>query len=186
MLQAGVDEVGYGGAFGDLTLALVVIDVSKIKDLGIKDSKKLTATKREYLSNIIKEMAEFYSIVSSTNEEINNKGVLVCWKECVKQLHSQLKDKFPKLDLYIDGTEHIKLSNTIYLHKGDDLIPAISCASIIAKVHRDNKVIEQQEELDIDYDIKSNKGYLTVNHIKALKEYGSSKYHRTKYIRNHL
>lgn len=184
MEQIGVDEVGRGPALGPFTFAVVRIDPIIAKEIGVKDSKKLSEKKREQISPLIKEAASFYKIIDYSVQEINEKGVGELTKIALREIREIIGKQFPNEKINTDGAPIKGFEDFIFTIKGDDKIPAIGAASIIAKVHRDHLI--KTISLSNDYDISNNKGYLTKKHIEALKKYGPSEQHRLKFIRNHI
>ena len=175
MIIAGVDEVGRGCLAGPVTAAAVIL---RDPILGLKDSKQISASKREILSSKIKE-GSIYSFASISNlkiDEINiHQATLLAMQEAIINLSIK-----PDL-VYVDGkfTPNIEL-NCKAVIGGDKLIPEISAASVIAKVHRDDFMIKLDKEYPI-YEFAKNKGYGTAHHLNALKESGYTSYHRKSF-----
>lgn len=175
MIIAGVDEVGRGCLAGPVTAAAVIL---RDPILGLKDSKQISASKREILSSKIKE-GSIYSFASISNlkiDEINiHQASLLAMQEAIINLSIK-----PDL-VYVDGkfTPNIEL-NCKAVIGGDKLIPEISAASVIAKVHRDDFMIKLDKEYPI-YEFAKNKGYGTAHHLNALKESGYTSYHRKSF-----
>jgi len=184
----GVDEVGRGPLAGPIVGASVMLDLNykNYKDLltGIKDSKKLTAKKREELSSIIKERALGFKITEITSEIIDEKGIAWCNNEVLKQsaLNLQPKAEFVISDGY--AVKDIQLNNTFVI-KGDAKSASIACASIIAKVYRDNLMLQYAKEYP-QYGFEKNMGYGTEEHVKALKQFGPCPIHRKSFLTNIL
>lgn len=185
---SGVDEVGRGPLAGPIVAASVILDVDYLHNrdliLGIKDSKKLSAKAREYLSNIIKSSAVSYSISELDNDSIDNSGISWCNNEVFKLAVNKLEVK-PSLILS-DGyaIKNINIRNEFVI-KGDEKSASIACASIIAKVYRDN-LMKQYAEMYPQYGFDENAGYGTEYHIEALKKYGPCKIHRMCFLKNIL
>jgi ribonuclease HII len=175
VIIAGVDEVGRGCLAGPVTAAAVIL---RDPILGLKDSKQISASKREILSSKIKE-GSIYSFASISNlkiDEINiHQASLLAMQEAIINLSIK-----PDL-VYVDGkfTPNIEL-NCKAVIGGDKLIPEISAASVIAKVHRDDFMIKLDKEYPI-YEFAKNKGYGTAHHLNALKESGYTSYHRKSF-----
>lgn len=178
VLECGVDEVGRGSCISGVWTAACILDPNKPIE-GLRDSKKLSPKKREALSEEIKEKALCWCIAQATLEEVEELNIhfatLLAMKRAVEGL-SIVPQK-----VYVDG---IHLPDIVIpaeaIIKGDDLIPAISAASILAKVDRD-KVMTDYHQLYPEYGFDKNKGYLTKDHMEALQKYGPCPIHRKTY-----
>ena len=183
----GIDEAGRGSLCGSLFVSGVICDEEvawQLKSIGIKDSKKLSKTNRFKLESIITSTQNLESIIiQKSAKEIDSKGISACMKEAILEIVTYFKPKCEQF--YIDGNTCFgitldaphKLESII---KGDDLIPQISCASILAKCAKDR----QMQELDSiypQYDFKNNAGYGTKSHIEAICEYGLTSHHRKSF-----
>ena len=172
---AGVDEVGRGSLIGPVYAAAVILN-KKVDKKKIKDSKKLSKKKREAINNYLKKNS-VWSIGSASLKEIDKLNILnaslLAMKRAIKKLKKKPEivlidgNKLPKIDNY-------KLKNII---KGDEKIPEISAASIIAKVSRDRLVSKMSKKFK-KYLWDKNCGYGTKYHIQAIKKFGITKYHR--------
>tara|TARA_B100001121_G_C18630447_1_gene594095 strand:- start:113 stop:673 length:561 start_codon:yes stop_codon:yes gene_type:complete len=174
-LIAGVDEVGRGSLFGPVYAAAVILDKSIDKKL-LKDSKSLTKSKREILSKYIKENS-IWSVGKASVKEIEKINILQASLLAMKRAVKKLKKK-PSLVL-VDGNKlpKIKNYNLRSVIKGDQKIPSISAASIIAKVTRD-KIISNLGKKLKGYNLDKNNGYGTKQHLKAIKFLGVTNQHR--------
>jgi ribonuclease HII len=172
---AGVDEVGRGSLIGPVYAAAVILNKAINKKL-LKDSKSLTKTKREVLSKYIKKNS-IWAIGKSSVKEIEKINILQASLLAMKRAIKKLKKK-PALVL-IDGNKlpQIKNYNLKSIIKGDQKIPSISAASIIAKVTRD-KFIKTLAKKNKGYHWDQNFGYGTKQHLKAIKKLGVNKHHR--------
>lgn len=184
---AGVDEVGRGPLAGPIAAAAVILDLNCMPEkliLEINDSKKLSPQKREELSEIIKEKAIAYNIHLLNNEIIDKRGIGFCNQEVLKQAALGLKvlPDFVLSDGYMIKTLALKKAFAI---KGDTKSASIACASIIAKVYRDNLMKQYALEFP-QYHFESNAGYGSKEHIAAIKEYGVCPIHRMSFLRNIL
>lgn len=185
---AGVDEVGRGPLAGPIVAASVILklDYKNDKDLilGIKDSKKLTEKSREQLDRIIKEKALSYNIFEIGNDEIDTKGIAWCNNEVLKKAVAGLNIE-PALVLS-DGypIKNCDIDNEFVI-KGDIKSASIACASIIAKVYRDN-LMKEYHKVYPNYGFDRNVGYGTKDHIEAIKKYGYTKIHRMSFLKNIL
>ena len=172
---AGVDEVGRGSLIGPVYAAAVILNKSINKKL-LKDSKSLTKTKREVLSRYIKKNS-IWAIGKSSVKEIEKINILQASLLAMKRAIKKLKKK-PTLIL-VDGNKlpEIKNYSLRSIIKGDQKIPSISAASIIAKVTRD-KVITNLGKKFKGYHWDQNYGYGTKQHFKAIKNLGITSHHR--------
>ena len=175
MIIAGVDEVGRGCLAGPVTAAAVILNhpIS-----GLTDSKKLSAKQRMQLSEIIKQDALF-SFGNVQNDEIDEINI---HQATLKAMHEAIINLPITPDLiYVDGkfTPNVEV-NCEAVIGGDMLISEISAASIIAKVYRDEIMIELDKKFPV-YGFASNKGYGTAQHLAALKNSGYTKFHRLSF-----
>ena len=172
---AGVDEVGRGSLIGPVYAAAVILNKSVNKKI-LKDSKSLTKAKREILSKYIKENS-IWAIGKASVKEIEKINVLQASLLAMKRAIKKLEKK-PSLVL-IDGNKlpEIKNYNLRSIVKGDQKVPSISAASIIAKVTRD-KVITTLGKKFKGYYWDQNYGYGTKQHLRAIKTLGITNQHR--------
>lgn len=178
---AGVDEVGRGPLAGPVVAAAVILGPdSNIS--GLMDSKKLTAIKREKLSAIIWENALAVSIAESSVEEIDEINILQASLLAMKR--AVLGLSISPSEILIDGAHVFALDNPNIIIKsvikGDQLIPEISAASIIAKVYRD-KLMCDLANIYPDYGFERHMGYPTKMHVEALNKHGVLDIHRKSF-----
>ena len=174
-ILAGVDEVGRGSLVGPVYAAVVILNKSINKKL-LKDSKSLSKDKREELDKYIKKNS-IWAIGQASSKEIEKINILNASLLAMKRAILKLNKK-PTLVL-IDGNKLPDLKNykLKYIIKGDQKIPSISAASIIAKVSRDRFITRLSKRFNV-YGWGTNSGYGTKEHLRAIKKYGITKYHR--------
>lgn len=193
----GVDEVGRGSLAGPLVVAAAVFNVNHAADATntwvqtIKDSKQLSAKSRKNISEIIKENILGFEIVSIPEkiiDEINiHQAVLLGMKKACDDLKERSFGNIPREKIFcvFDGKflPSEMLFNGECVTKGDDKIFTISAASILAKVYRDELMVEQSKSFP-EYFWHENKGYGTVKHIEAIKQFGVTSKHRKTFCKN--
>ncbi|HDY93288.1 ribonuclease HII [Pseudoalteromonas sp. AS84] len=177
-LIAGVDEVGRGPLVGDVVTAAVILDPTK-PIAGLADSKKLTDKKRQALAIEIKENALCYAYGRCNPTEIDELNILhatmLAMTRAVEALSTQ-----PEF-VFIDGNRLPKLAMPAQaVVKGDSLVAEISAASILAKVARDDEMIELDKRHP-EYGFAGHKGYPTKAHFAALEQYGAIDEHRKSF-----
>lgn len=177
-LWAGVDEAGRGPLAGPVVAAAVILDdLQPIK--GLADSKVLTARRREQLYEEILAKALCCSIAEASVEEIDRLNILQATMLAMKRAVEGLRLKPVKVQ--VDGNRLPVLSMLAEaIVKGDALVPAISAASILAKVHRD-RWCEQYHLEYPQYGFAGHKGYGTAEHLAALREHGACPQHRRSF-----
>ena len=174
-IVAGVDEVGRGSLIGPVYAAAVILNKSIDKKL-LKDSKLIAKDKRKILSNYIKKNS-IWAVGKASVKEIEKINILQASLLAMKRAIKKLKKK-PTLVL-IDGNKlpKIKDYNFRSIIKGDQKIPSISAASIIAKVTRDKMITNLGKKFK-GYYWDQNFGYGTKQHLKAIKNLGITSQHR--------
>jgi ribonuclease HII len=175
-LIAGVDEVGRGPLAGPVITAAVIL---KNPIAGVKDSKQLTAAKREHFEVIIKQEALCFAYGRAEVEEIDqlniHQATLLAMKRAIEAL------TISPDEVWVDGLHTPKVAIPCRaIVKGDSLVNAIAAASILAKVMRD-KEMETMDLLYPGYGFALNKGYPTALHRAALLEIGACAIHRKSY-----
>lgn len=174
-LVAGVDEAGRGPLAGPVVAAAVILDeLNPIA--GLADSKKLTAARREKLYDEIRAKALCCSIAEASVEEIDRLNILQATLLAMRRAVEGLRLKPAKV--LVDGNRLPVLDVLAEaIVKGDAKVPAISAASILAKVHRDRWCAEYDREFP-QYGFAAHKGYGTAEHLAALREHGACPQHR--------
>ena len=174
----GADEVGRGCFAGPIVGCAVKINSSDSKHLtDVKDSKKLSAKKRNLIYQYITNTEIIYAISICDNTQIDKYGIQksneVVLTNSIKSVQTENEQIF---------VDHFKIDipDTISLTRGEEKSKAIALASIIAKVSRDNYMIKISH-IYPEYDFASNKGYGTLKHREAIKKFGLTKLHRSSF-----
>ena len=178
----GVDEAGRGPLVGAVVAGAVVLDPNNPIE-GLKDSKKLTAARREYLYEQIMEKAKAWGVGEASPLEIDQINILqatmLAMRRAIEDLTTRL-GTWPDKAL-IDGNRCPELPIAAEaIVKGDAKEPAISAASIVAKVTRDRQMMSLHE-LHPEYGFAQHMGYPTEAHFAALKQYGACDQHRRSF-----
>lgn len=177
-LICGVDEAGRGPLAGPVTAAAVILDPAR-PIAGLRDSKKLTEAQRDALAVQIKERALAWSIAQCSEQEIDSLNILQATMLAMRRAVEGLSVQ-PTLAL-IDGNRcPVMAVRSEAIVKGDDKVPAISAASILAKTARDHLLAELHLAYP-QYALDQHKGYPTALHLARLKEFGVSPIHRKSY-----
>ena len=188
----GTDEAGRGPGAGGVFASAVYfdkLDNNLIEKLSIlNDSKQLTAKKREYLYDIVKNET-INSTICIEVEEIERYNILNCSLKAMKLACEEVIKKIEKEDVLVlvDGNKLIRNFSypQEFIIKGDSKSASISAASILAKVSRDRYMEKLDEEFP-QYQWKQNAGYLTKAHLEAIDKYGITKYHRKSFLKKHF
>lgn len=183
---ACIDEVGRGCLLGDVVACAIILPKGLRID-GVKDSKKLSEKKREYLYDIIVENSigiGIGQVDSQTIDKINIKeSARLAMKLAVENIRDRFGNKIEADYLLIDA-ENVDLDiPQMGIVKGDDKCHGISCASIIAKVYRDRLCLKWEEEFP-GYNIKKHKGYGTKEHRENILRLGTTPIHRMTFLKN--
>lgn len=171
---AGVDEVGRGCLFGPVHAAAVILDPDR-PIRGLRDSKMLTAERRETLAVRIRERAIAYAVAGADVFEIDHLNILQAARLAMRRAVSLLS---PAADyLLVDAVKvDLPIEQKGIIH-GDALSQSIAAASILAKVERDH-CMARWHEVFPQYGLAENKGYSTPDHIEALRNFGPTSLHR--------
>ena len=177
-LMAGVDEAGRGPLAGPVVAAAVILDDLKpIK--GLADSKQLTARRREKLYDEIRAKALCCSIAQASVEEIDRLNILNATMLAMQRAVQGLRLKPAKV--LVDGNRLPPLDVLAEaIVSGDALVPAISAASILAKVTRD-RLLDELDQRHPAYGFAKHKGYGTAQHLQALMAHGPLPEHRRSF-----
>ena len=183
--EVGIDEVGRGAVFGPVFSAVVVLNKKNkliLKKYGVTDSKKLTGKKRKFLLEKILLLSTDYGIGQSSVREIDKLGIRVATELSMIRALKKLKEK--PSEIIVDGPLLLRPWNGIQKNiiSGDSKFIAVSSASIIAKVSRDN-LMERLEKKYPGYLIFKNKGYGTREHLSNIKEKGTTNLHRKSFLK---
>lgn len=173
----GIDEVGRGSLAGPLVAAAVVLD----KNIpGLMDSKKLTKKRRQELDKLIREQSLAFGIGLTEVNDINKHGLTFAVSFAMRAALLAIQVKYDKI--IIDGNYNFlaDLDNVELIIKADDSIAAVSAASIIAKVYRDNLMSELSNKYP-EYGFDQNVGYGTKHHLAMIEMHGPCDIHRMFY-----
>ncbi len=177
---AGVDEAGRGPCAGPLLIAAVILSDPSAPELAaVRDSKEISEKEREELFDVIMKLASSVCVIRVSVSEIDERGVHIAnldgMRRAVKGLSIEpayvLTDGYPIQGLAIPN---------VAVWKGDQVVTAISAASIIAKVTRDREMIELDKKYP-QYGFAGHKGYITAAHTAALAEHGPCVEHRRSF-----
>lgn len=178
-IEAGTDEAGRGCLSGPVTAAAVILPDNFQLEL-LNDSKQLSEKQRQYLRPLIEDKAISFKVVHLFPEEIDQINILnasiKAMQECVLSLAPQ-----PEY-IIVDGNRFKPCGDIPYstIIKGDGKYLSIAAASVLAKTYRDDYMDAIHEEFPM-YNWKKNKGYPTVEHRTAIKQYGATIYHRKSF-----
>lgn len=180
-LIAGIDEVGRGSLAGPIVAAAVIFGSYKTKEIkGVDDSKKLSASDRNELDEVIRNNALDFAFGAVSVQEIDKFGIgaanIIAFKRAI--------DNLKKCDFaLIDGRKFRGFEYPyLCLEKGESKSISIAAASIIAKVYRD-KMMELIGQEYPEYDFVSNKGYGSPSHLEVLKKLGPTIHHRKTFLK---
>ena len=178
-LICGVDEAGRGPLAGPVYAAAVILG-PKFNTEGLRDSKKLSESKRYFLAKQIKKNALAWTLGICSADEIDelniHQATLLAMQRAIKALNG-----YTSIKIMVDGLfcPQVEFSCEAIV-KGDDKVAEISAASIIAKTERDLKMIEIDKAYPA-YQFKKHKGYPTKLHIEMIKSHGLCEYHRKSF-----
>ena len=178
-VEAGCDEAGRGCLAGSVYAAAVILPVGYQNEL-LNDSKQLTEKRRYELRDIIQHDAVAWAVGIVTPEEIDKINILNASILAMHRALDQLQVR-PEA-VIVDGNRFKKYKDLPHttIVKGDGKYLSIAAASILAKTYRDDYMNQLAEEYP-QYDWRSNKGYPTKKHREAIRQYGTTPYHRMSY-----
>lgn len=178
LLVAGVDEAGRGPLAGPVVAAAVILDPAR-PIAGLADSKQLNPNRRAVLAMEIRRHALAFGIAAATPAEIDAHNILQASLLAMSRAVAQLAPT-PQ-QVLVDGNRCPTLPMPVQaIVKGDSRVPAISAASILAKVHRDELMRALDREFP-DYGFAVHKGYPTAVHLQALQAFGPCPIHRRSF-----
>jgi ribonuclease HII len=193
-IEVACDEAGRGCLYGDVVAAAVILPPYEPWMDQLKDSKQISAKRRESLAILIKEQAVAYGIGTASAQEIDRMNILRATLKAMHRALDQVAEKIAFEHILVDGPHFRPYSykeedgEPVYIPYtciagGDGIKMGIAAASILAKTHRDQWVIQQvQEDPTLEkYGLVSHKGYGTLKHMMALQLYGPDKNHRMSF-----
>lgn len=168
---AGIDEAGRGPLCGNVVAAAVILDPARPIE-GLRDSKKLSEARREELAPVIRERALAWGVGEATPEEIDRLNILQATFLAMQRALEGLTGGIRPTLVLVDGNRLPKIDiRAEAIVKGDDLVQAISAASILAKTSRDAE-LRRLDALYPEYGFARHKGYGTAAHIEAIRKFG--------------
>lgn len=178
----GIDEAGRGPLAGPVVIAGVIMKKDS-EIVGVRDSKKITENQRNKLYNEILNEAMYYEIEIIEPDVIDEINILNATKRGTENIIKKLEDKAEIV--FLDALNNLDTGSLNYrsIVKGDDTSYSIACASIIAKVTRDN-LMQGYSYIYPEYGFDKHKGYGTKKHYEAIFENGITKIHRKSFLKN--
>ncbi len=187
----GIDEAGRGPLAGPVAVGAVRLPLKFKKNFfrGIKDSKQLSADERELWFSLAVEARKRgeldFAVSLISNTVIDKKGITRAVKQGIKRCLSRLEVPAKTSHIFLDGLLHApsEFPHQLTIIKGDEKVPVISLASILAKVTRDRHMKRMAKRFP-DYLFEKHKGYGTRDHLDALRTFGLSVIHRKTFLKN--
>ena len=178
-VEAGIDEAGRGCLAGPVFAAAVILPRDFRNPL-LNDSKKLSSSQRDKLRKVVEEEALAWAVAFSTHTEIDKINILQATYRAMHKAIAAL-EVLPER-LLIDGNRFKKYKILPHncIVKGDGLFSSIAAASVLAKTHRDEYMLQLHYKYPV-YSWDKNKAYATAIHVEAIKKYGLSPYHRKSF-----
>ncbi len=177
-IVCGVDEAGRGPLAGPVFAAAVILHPDRPID-GLRDSKKLSAERRDELAPLIRQQALAWAIAECSHEEIDNINILQATMLAMRRAVEALST-LPTLALIDGNRSPVMTIRCVPIIEGDDKVHAISAASILAKTARDAALVLLHAQYP-QYAFDQHKGYGTALHLQRLKEHGASPVHRRSF-----
>jgi ribonuclease HII len=174
----GCDEVGLGPIAGAVVVCAVAFD-EKTRIHGLTDSKALTPYRRAALLEAINAEALHWVLAWSSAKRIDRYGIAVCKRACMTAVAKQCLARTGGT-VIVDGVDPIPGVESQCIIRADAKIQAVSAASVLAKVYRDDQMMAAAERWP-RYGFDRHKGYPTPMHIRALQRYGPCPIHRRSY-----
>lgn len=177
----GIDEVGRGPLAGPVTIGAFLLDLhtfdpKEFINLGVRDSKLLSAQKRQKIHDYFLSFGYQFKTFSATSFEIDTKGIAVCINSLITKALKHYSSNFDFC--LIDGNYNVsKFASTRSVIKGDQKCFSIASASIVAKVDRDHQMARYAINFP-NYGFETHKGYGTKTHLEAIRKYGPCPIHR--------
>lgn len=183
-IEAGCDEAGRGCLAGPVFAAAVILP-ENFRNEVLNDSKKLSRKQREQLRTVIENEAVDFAVASLDNNQIDEVNILNASISAMHKALNKLKSKFEFIA--VDGNKFNPYKNIPHqtIIKGDGKYMNIAAASVLAKTYRDD-FMEREHEKFPQYDWRSNKGYATEKHRKAVLQFGNSPLHRKTFVLKEL
>ncbi len=179
-LVCGLDEAGRGALAGPVVAAAVVLN-PRCRISGLTDSKKLSAPRREALAEIIQREALSWAVAEASPTEICKLNILQASLLAMRRAFLTLERKGKVMDIVADGRFYPDgMPRGRALVRADASVPAVSAASILAKVHRD-ALMRELEGRHPQFSFARHKGYPTPQHLRELAEHGPLKLHRASF-----
>jgi len=193
VLVGYMDEVGKGSFFGPLVVCMIICEEEDyLRAIGVKDSKKLSPSKREQIYQLLtqdKEHSLHYSYGIVSNKFIDTYGIERATKEAYERAYNSINFSLKPSNVIMDGNmnylwevSNVKVKTIV---KGDASVIQIGAASILAKVYRDSMISKLSEKY-CGYDLSNNKGYGTKKHIEGIMNQGITKLHRLSFVHNYI
>ena len=196
-MVCGGDEAGRGSVMGPLVVGAVYVeDDAFLKDIGVRDSKKLTPKSREWMYDRIVSEASDYAIVIASAADVDERRAKMSLNDVELEMFREAVSKIPVTRVYADCPDvnemvfssalSIRLNNITVIgrHKADDTYPVVSAASIIAKVTRDRYMADMAIKYP-EWQFERHKGYGTKLHYEMIDKYGESPIHRHSFLRKY-